>query len=93
MGELTELFPILGGGALGLAVLRIAQPKLRGLVFAIGAIAIAALAGLISGELAQSAGFLLVDLPLTVAAAALVVTVGSRSAAASRLLGRSSGRA
>jgi hypothetical protein len=82
VGELTELFPIIAGAALGLCVLRIAGAMLRRVVFVVGAIAIAVTAGLISGELAESAGFLLVDLPLTFLTAAAAITLGRRAARA-----------
>jgi hypothetical protein len=84
---MSELFPILAGLAIGLAVQRIASPRRRALaLFALSVLA-GATASFISGELFVSWDFLFFDIPLVFAAAvALTLGIGwwRRRTAASR---------
>lgn len=67
---MNELFPILGGLAIG-GLVGLIRPQLRLWVAAILAIVVGVLATVISGEFLVSWGFLLIDIPL-VALSAIV---------------------
>jgi hypothetical protein len=58
---MEEVFPVLGGIALGLATFRVRPMWLRALVVGILGVGIGAVASWISGELAVSRLYLLVD--------------------------------
>lgn len=60
---MTELFPILGGLAVG-AVLGLLRPGSRRLVGALAALALGTAATLVSGEYRLGWEYLLVDIPL-----------------------------
>ena len=67
---MAEVFPIVAGMLCGAAVMRL-HTRHRMSIVAVTSIAIAVIAGVLSGELARSAGFLLVDVPEALAAAGL----------------------
>jgi hypothetical protein len=60
---MEELFPILGGLAVG-AILGFIKPSLRWWVGALLAVLIGLAATIVSGEFRVSWGFLLIDIPL-----------------------------
>ena len=69
---MAEVFPIVAGALSGIAIARLC-PRHQTSTLVATSIVIAVVAGLVSGELARSAGFLLVDVPEALAAA----TVGA----------------
>ena len=79
---MAEAFPIAAGLLMGALVAAYVPIRARRAIFAVAAIVIAVVAGLISGELARSAGFLLVDLPEAVLAGLVGVTLTRRALAA-----------
>jgi hypothetical protein len=68
---LYELIPILAGVGAGAAALELASPVARAAVIAVVALGAALVAGTVSGELEESAAFLLWDTFQAVAAACL----------------------
>jgi uncharacterized protein involved in response to NO len=70
-----ELLPVAGGLVLGVVAFRTLDGRARLWTVVVGALAIAVLAGLLSGELARSAGYLLVDTPETLAAAGVGIVL------------------
>ena len=70
-----ELLPVAGGLVLGVVAFRTLTGRARVWTVVIGAVAIAIVAGLLSGELARSAGFLLVDTPEALAAAGVGIVL------------------
>ena len=70
-----ELLPVAGGLVLGVVALRTLSGRARVWTVVIGAVAIAVVAGLLSGELASSAGYLLVDTPEALAAAGVGIVL------------------
>jgi hypothetical protein len=70
-----ELLPVAGGLILGVVAFRATTGRARLWTVVLGAIAIAVIAGLLSGELARSAGYLLVDTPEALAAAGVGIVV------------------
>ena len=79
-----ELIPILAGVAAGCAALRIDGTRTRVALVAVTALAAALVAGLVSGELAESPLFLLWDLFQCVVAAVLTIAIGERWQARAR---------
>jgi hypothetical protein len=65
---MAEVFPIVAGAFCGVVVMRL-HTRHRMSILVATSIAIAVVAGVVSGELARSAGFLLVDVPEALAAA------------------------
>ncbi|MCS7051078.1 MAG: hypothetical protein NZL87_05645 [Thermomicrobium sp.] len=59
-----ELLPISAGVVVGLLCWRIASPRLRTAVLVILSVVFGALASFLTGELALTWGFLLIDIPL-----------------------------
>jgi hypothetical protein len=70
-----ELLPVAGGLVLGVVAFRTLTGRARAWTVVIGAVAMAIVAGLLSGELARSAGFLLVDTPEALAAAGVGIVL------------------
>lgn len=73
-----ELIPILTGVAAGVAALRLERTRARAALVAGAAAAAALVAGIASGELAESPLFFFWDLAQGLAAAALTMVVVSR---------------
>jgi len=65
-----ELFPIAAGVLVGILAWRIASPRLRALTVVVLSVIFGTLASAISGELAISWEFLLIDMPLVFLSAA-----------------------
>lgn len=59
-----EIFPVVGGVAIGLLALRIAEPRLRTAFLVILSVLVGVIATVISGEALVSWAFLLIDIPL-----------------------------
>jgi hypothetical protein len=70
-----ELIPIVGGLLLGRLTARWTSGRMRWICVALGGSAIALFAGIVSGELAESPGFLVVDLILVYTAWAVATVV------------------
>jgi len=70
---MQELFPIAAGVLVGLLTFRIAQPRLRAAALVVMSLFFGFAASAISGELALSWGFLLIDIPLVFLAATATV--------------------
>jgi ABC-type Co2+ transport system permease subunit len=68
-----ELFPIAAGVLVGLLTFRIAQPRWRAAALVVMSVVFGFAASAISGELALSWGFLLIDIPLVFLAATATV--------------------
>ena len=75
-----ELLPVAGGLVLGVVAYRTLSGRARVWTVIVGAVAIAIVAGLLSGELARSAGFLLVDTPEALAAAGVGIVLARMQA-------------
>jgi hypothetical protein len=73
-----ELIPILTGVTAGVAALRLEGTRARAALIAAAAAAAALVAGLASGELAESPLFFFWDLAQGIAAAAFTIVVVSR---------------
>ena len=68
---MAELIPLIGGSLAGALCARYLAGRARWLALGAASLAVALLAGLVSGELARSAGFLLWDLAQALAAGGL----------------------
>ena len=75
-----ELLPVAGGLVLGVVAYRTLSGRARVWTVIVGAVAIAIVAGLLSGELARSACFLLVDTPEALAAAGVGIVLARMQA-------------
>jgi hypothetical protein len=75
-----ELLPVAGGLVLGVVAFRTLSGRARVWTVVVGAIAIAVVAGLLSGELESSAGFLLVDTAEALAAAGVGIVLARMQA-------------
>ena len=75
-----ELLPVAGGLVLGVVAYRTLSGRARVWTVIVGAVAIAIVAGLLSGELARSAGFLLVDAAEALAAAGVGIVLARMQA-------------
>jgi hypothetical protein len=78
MGEMGEVLPVIGGAVVGALALQTHSPRWRWALIVIGSIVAGALASFANGELEISAGFLLVDVPLALLGALVVLYVGAR---------------
>jgi hypothetical protein len=78
MGELGEILPVIGGMIVGAVALQIRSARWRWAFVAIGNVVAGALASFVNGELEISAGFLLVDVPLALVGAGVVLYIGAR---------------
>jgi hypothetical protein len=78
MGEMGEILPVVGGAAVGALALGIHSPRWRWALIVIGSIVAGALASYANDELEISVGFLLVDVPLALLGALVVLYVGAR---------------
>jgi hypothetical protein len=78
MGELGEILPVIGGMVVGGVALRIGNARWRWAFIAIGSVVAGALASWVNGELEISLGFLLVDVPLALVGAGVVLYIGAR---------------
>jgi hypothetical protein len=67
-----ELLPILGGCALGLGVASLRPRGRRWPWLLAGSVVVGILAGVVNGELSESAAFLLLDIPAALVSAAVV---------------------
>jgi hypothetical protein len=74
MDEMAEVFPIVAGTLCGVAIMRL-RTRHRLSILVATSIAIGIVAALVSGELARSAAFLLVDVPEALAAAGVGVVL------------------
>jgi hypothetical protein len=79
-----ELLPILGGAIVGAVALTTPRGRWRWISVAIGSVVAGGLASLVNGELEISAGFLLVDVPLALLSALVVLYVSARLQAPAR---------
>jgi hypothetical protein len=68
-----ELLPVIGGGALGLALGHVQPPGARWPWLTCGSIVVGALASWVNGELSVSASFLLLDVPAAAVSAIVVL--------------------
>ncbi len=75
---MAEVFVIAAGVLLGGAALRLPTTRARALALALGAPAIALVAGVVSGELEESAAFLVWDTAQALAASVLCMAAVSR---------------
>jgi hypothetical protein len=73
-----ELLPILGGAIVGAVALQMPRGRWRWIFVAVGSLVAGALASLVNGELEISAAFVLIDTPLALLGALIVLYVGSR---------------
>ena len=78
-----ELLPVAGGLVLGVLAFQTHSGRGRAWTVALGSVAIALVAGLPSGELGRSAGYLLVDTPEALVAAGVGIVL-ARAARAER---------
>ncbi len=58
---MNEVFPVVAGAVIGVLALRIAAFRLRLLVIAVASVVVGVIASAVSGELAESPLFILVD--------------------------------
>lgn len=72
-----ELLPILGGAIVGAAALRMPPSWWRRLFVAVACVVAGALASFVNGELEISVGFVLVDVPLALLGAIVVLYAGA----------------
>ncbi|HEV2815142.1 MAG TPA: hypothetical protein VGW10_17945 [Solirubrobacteraceae bacterium] len=80
-----ELLPIVGGLGAGFVIGRHFVGRLRWLAVVVAGAIVGALVALVSGELAESLGYLLVDVPLGVVSAGVgAVLAAARQGTASR---------
>ena len=80
-----ELLPIVGGLGAGFVIGGLAVGRLRWLAVVAAGVVVGSLVALLSGELAESLGFLLVDVPVGVVSAGVgAVVAAARHGAASR---------
>lgn len=70
-----EVFPVTAGAVLGVAALRITSLRLRLLVVALASVVVGVIASAVSGELAESPAFILVDTVQVLVVALLVIAV------------------
>jgi hypothetical protein len=78
MGELGEILPVIGGAIVGAVALRTPPGRWRWIFIAIGTVVAGALASWVNGELEISLAFVLVDIPLALLGAFVVLYVGAR---------------
>lgn len=70
---MREVFPVTAGVVLGVAALRITSLRLRMLVVALASVIVGVIASAVSGELAESPAFVLVDTAQVLIVALLVI--------------------
>jgi hypothetical protein len=70
-----EVFPIVSGAIVGLAVLNIESVRLRALALAVLSVVLGVIATIISGESLISWAFVLIDIPLVLASAIASIVV------------------
>jgi len=75
---MEEVFPVGSGVVLGLVVAYLVSGRLRGWILAVGSVLIGAMASWVSGELAVSWLYLVVDIGQVLVAAALTWTLAAR---------------
>ena len=75
---MEEVFPVGSGGVLGLVVAYLVPGRLRGWILAAGSVLMGAMASWVSGELAVSWLFVVVDIGQVLMAAALTWTRAAR---------------
>ena len=75
---MEEVLPVGSGVVLGLVVAYLVSGRLRGWILAVGSVLIGAMASWVSGELAVSWLYLVVDIGQVLVAAALTWTLAAR---------------
>jgi hypothetical protein len=78
-----EVFPVMAGVVVGLIAMRIASVQLRALAVVVLGVIFGVTASAISGELAISWEFILVDIPLVMASAVVTIFAARRIFASS----------
>jgi hypothetical protein len=81
--SMHEVFPIMAGALVGLIAMRIASVQLRAMAVVVLGIIFGVMASAISGELAISWEFILVDIPLVMASAVVTIFAARRIFASS----------
>ncbi|HEX8086234.1 MAG TPA: hypothetical protein VF529_18230 [Solirubrobacteraceae bacterium] len=79
-----EILPFIGGLGAGLVMGRVASGRARWIAVVLAGAVVGSAVALVSGELASSFGFLLVDVPAGVVAAALGCVIADRAFAPRR---------
>lgn len=72
---MQEVFPILSGAIVGLAVLNIESVRLRALALAVLSVILGVIATIISSEALISWAFVLIDIPLVLVSALVAIGV------------------
>ena len=73
-----EVFPVLAGIALGMVALRIMDLRLRAGLIVVMSVVFGVIATFISGEALISWAFVLIDIPLVLAAALCTIAIAPR---------------
>ena len=73
--SMHEIFPVVGGIAIGLLALRIASARLRTAFVVVLSVILGVIATIISGEALVNWAFLLIDIPLVFGSALVAATV------------------
>lgn len=73
-----EIFPVVAGALVGIIAMRIASLQIRTIVIAVLSVAFGVAASAVSGELALSWEFVLVDIPLVAISALATIFVVRR---------------
>jgi hypothetical protein len=76
--SMNEVFPVMAGVLVGLIAMRIASVQLRAVAVVVLGVIFGVAASAISGELAISWEFILVDIPLVIATAVATVFAARR---------------
>jgi hypothetical protein len=87
---MQEVFPVVAGVIVALGCRRLLPVRLRRAVLAVAAVVLGVMASALSGELAESWAFVLVDVAQVVLAIAVVTVVLDRRIARRQLLNRQS---